>query len=270
MSDDVLLEVRRMYVVDAFTDRPFAGNPAAVCVLDAPADETWMRQVACEMNLSETAFLWPVGDGYSLRWLTPAVEVDLCGHATLASAHVLWETGALERSAEARFTTRGGTLVCRQADAWVEMDFPALPVSPCEAPPGLDEALGTRALRVGDSGMDLLVEVMNETVLSALSPDMNALSAIPKRGVIVTCRSDTAGTDFVSRFFAPAAGINEDPVTGSSHCALGPYWAAQIGKTSFAARQLSARGGVMKVEVCGERVRLSGQAVTVSRVEMMG
>ncbi len=267
---DARVEGRQLlYVVDAFADRPFAGNPAAVCVLDAPADETWMRQVAREMNLSETAFLWPLEDGYSLRWLTPSVEVKLCGHATLASAHVLWGTGLLARETEARFTTLSGPLACRLADGWIEMDFPALPVAPCEAPEGLEEALGTRAVWVGDSGMDLLVEVVNEAVLLALSPDMGALSAIPTRGVIATCRGDEPGTDFVSRFFAPAAGINEDPVTGSSHCALGVYWEARLGKSVFVARQLSERGGLLKVEVCGERVRLSGQAVTVSRVEML-
>lgn len=258
-----------LHVVDAFAARPFSGNPAAVCVLPEPRDAAWMQLVAREMNLSETAFLSPAAAGYALRWFTPTTEVDLCGHATLASAHVLWETQTLTPDAAAVFDTRSGRLACRRAGAWIDMDFPAVPATPCPAPPGLREALGTDLLWVGDNGMDCLVEVADEAVLRALRPDFAALARLPFRGVIVTCRSAASEYDFASRFFAPAAGIAEDPVTGSAHCALGPYWQAKLGKADFTAFQASARGGVVRVGVRGARVLLGGQAVTVSRVELL-
>jgi PhzF family phenazine biosynthesis protein len=259
---------RTLFVVDAFTDKPFTGNPAAVCVLDAPAEEAWMKLVAREMNLSETAFLWPIEGGYSLRWFTPMVEVALCGHATLASAYVLWETGVLGIGDAARFSTLSGWLTCRRMDGQVEMDFPAVATTACAVPEGLAEALGCAVMATGRCGMDYLAEVADEATLRAIRPDFGALARIPMRGVVVTCRSDNAAFDFVSRFFGPAAGINEDPVTGSAHCALGPYWRNKLGKDAFTAFQGSARGGVVKVHVRGERVLLRGHAVLMSHVEL--
>jgi PhzF family phenazine biosynthesis protein len=258
-----------LHVIDAFADRPFAGNPAAVCFLPAPREAAWMQLVACEMNLSETAFLQRQGDAFALRWFTPAVEVKLCGHATLASAHALWESGQLKPNEPARFDTLSGRLTCRRAGDWIEMDFPAKVCAPCAPPVGLTESLGCEVLTAGGNGMDYLVEVADERTLRGLTPNFGALARLPVRGVIVTCRSESAEYDFVSRFFAPAAGVNEDPVTGSAHCALGPYWQAKLGRTDFTAYQASARGGVVKVGMRGDRVLLGGQAVTVSRVELL-
>lgn len=258
-----------LHVVDAFTDRPFAGNPAAVCLLPEPRDPAWMQLVAHEMNLSETAFLHRNGYAFALRWFTPAVEVKLCGHATLASAHTLWETGLLKPDEPARFDTLSGRLTCRRVGDWIEMDFPAKVCAPCAPPAGLAEALGCQLLTTGLNAMDYLVEVADEKTLRGLTPNFSALEKLPVRGVIVTCRSESAEHDFVSRFFAPAAGVNEDPVTGSAHCALGPYWRAKLGKADFTAYQASARGGVVKVGVRSDRVLLGGQAVTVSRVELV-
>jgi PhzF family phenazine biosynthesis protein len=251
--------------VDAFADAPFRGNPAAVCLLPAPCDEAWMAGVAREMNLSETAFLVRRPDGsYDLRWFTPAVEVRLCGHATLASAHVLWERALLAPTEAARFHTKSGLLTAtRASDGLVELDFPARPSSPIPVPEGLAEALGAPVLHTGRSADDDLVEVASEAVLRALSPDFARLRALPVRGVIVTARSDGAPYDFVSRFFAPAVGIDEDPVTGSAHCVLAPFWGERLGKTEMLAYQASARGGVVRLLVRGERVGLSGRAITV-------
>lgn len=254
--------------VDAFTSEPFAGNPAAVCVLDAPRDERWMQHVAREMNLAETAFLHPVDDGFSLRWFTPVVEVDLCGHATLASAHVLWETGRLPRTATARFHTRSGLLTAARQDGWTELDFPATPDAEAVPPSGLVEAVGSTPLYVGRSMFDFLLELESEEAVRAVAPDFPRLRAFPARGVVVTARSASPDADFVSRYFAPAFGIDEDPVTGSTHCCLGPFWSRRLGRSSFVARQLSARGGVVRVTVDGDRVRLGGQAVTVLRGEL--
>src|SRR3954452_11333909 len=254
--------------VDAFTDRPFAGNPAAVCVLPAAAEAAWMQAVAREMNLSETAFLVRRDDGYDLRWFTPAVEVDLCGHATLASAHVLWEDGHLPPDTPARFWTRSGLLTATRQGAWIELDFPAKPQEPAEAPPGLAAALGAAPRYVGRNEFDYVVEVESEAVLRALTPDFTALRAIPVRGISVTSHADTAGYDFVSRFFAPASGIDEDPVTGSAHCCLGPFWAARLGRREMVAFQASARGGVVRVRVGEDRVYLGGQVVSVLRGEL--
>jgi len=228
-----------------------------------------MQLVAREMNLSETAFLHPIEGGYSLRWFTPAVEVKLCGHATLASAHTLWETGATPADHPARFHTLSGWLTCRRAGDWIEMDFPATPAAPCATPLGLSEALGAELFWTGGNGMDHLVEVANEHTLRGLRPSFSALAPLTTRGVIVTCRSESPEFDFTSRFFAPASGVNEDPVTGSAHCTLGPYWQAKLGKSDFIAYQASARGGVVKVGVRGDRVLLRGQAVSVSRVQLL-
>ena len=255
--------------VDAFTDKPFAGNPAAVCILPGPRDERWMQDVAREMNVAETAFLHRATDDYHLRWFTPTVEVALCGHATLASAHVLWEAGHLTPSTTARFQTKSGLLTAERRGAWIELDFPATLAAPAEAPPGLLEALGVQAIAVGRSRFDYLVEVDSEDTVRRLDPDFSALSRFDVRGVIVTSRASTPGFDFVSRFFAPASGINEDPVTGSSHCTLAPHWSKQLGKQDLLAYQASARGGVIRVRVQGDRVILGGQAVTVLRGELL-
>ena len=258
----------RIVQVDAFTSRPFAGNPAAVCVLPAPADERWMQQVAQEMNLSETAFLVRRTDGFDLRWFTPAVEVPLCGHATLASAHVLWDEGHLRPDEQARFHTRSGLLTADRAGDWIELDFPADSEQPAELPPGVAEALGVTPRYVGRGSLNYVVELDSETAVRALAPDHGALRRSGVRGVIVTSRADGGGVDFVSRFFAPGAGIDEDPVTGSAHCCLGPFWQARLGKDNFLAYQASARGGMLRVRVAGDRVRLGGQAVTVLRGEL--
>ena len=257
----------RIVQVDAFTAVPFAGNPAAVCVLPAPRADDWMRNVALEMNLSETAFLHPVSDGYSLRWFTPAVEVDLCGHATLAGAHVLWEDGHIEPEAVARFHTRSGLLTCERRGDWIEMDFPAKLAEAAEPPPQLAAALGTDLKYVGRNQFDYLVEVADEATLRTLRPNHHLLKQLPVRGVIVTAPG--TGYDFVSRFFAPGAGVDEDPVTGSAHTALAPFWSARLGKSEMTGFQASARGGVVKVRLQGSRVILSGQAVTVLQGDLL-
>jgi PhzF family phenazine biosynthesis protein len=259
----------RITQVDAFTDRPFAGNPAAVCLLPAPRDEGWMQSVAREMNLSETAFLVRQADGYALRWFTPAVEVALCGHATLASAHVLWEDGHLPSGQQARFDTQSGPLTGDRAGEWIELDFPAKREEPAPAPAGLAEALGAVPKYVGRNQFDYLVEVDGEATVRSLKPDHAALAALPVRGVIVTARAESRGYDFVSRFFAPGSGVPEDPVTGSAHCALGPFWQSRLGKSELVAYQASPRGGVVRVRVAGERVKLGGKAVTVLRGELL-
>jgi len=254
---------------DAFTDKPFAGNPAAVCVLPTPRDEAWMQNVASEMNLSETAFLVREGGGFHLRWFTPTIEVALCGHATLASAHVLWECGHLKPGEQARFRTLSGLLTADQRGDWIEMDFPVKADEPADAPPRLSEALGAALKYVGKNQFDYIAEVESEAVLRGLKPNFSLLSEVGIRGVIVTARAETAGFDFVSRFFAPGAGVNEDPVTGSAHCCLAPFWAKRLGKAEFLAYQASARGGVVRVRLEGDRVILGGQAVTVLRGELL-
>ena len=229
-----------------------------------------MRDVAREMNLSETAFLTPHGGGYNLRWLTPAVEVDLCGHATVAGAHVLWEDGHLAEGRQARFYTRSGLLTADRRGEWIELDFPAKVAVAAEAPPELLPALGVKhAKYVGRSAFDYLVEVDSEETLRRLAPDHTTLKKLPVRGVIVTARPSTPEFDFVSRFFAPGSGIEEDPVTGSAHTALGPYWGERLGKSEFTAYQASARGGVVRVRLAGDRVILGGQAVTVMTGELL-
>ncbi len=260
----------RITQVDAFTNRPFAGNPAGVCILPKAADAGWMLNVAREMNLAETAFLVKQRDGYDLRWFTPAVEVDLCGHATLASAHVLWEDDHLPKTAQARFHTKSGLLTADQNGAWIELDFPATPAKPAPPPAGLVEALGAKPLFVGKSPFDYFVEVDTESTVRTLAPNLSALGEVQARGVIVTARGDgTSKYDFVSRFFAPQSGVPEDPVTGSAHCALAPYWSAKLGKKDLTAYQASSRGGELRLRLAGDRVRIGGQAVTVLRGELM-
>ncbi len=261
-------EVVKIYQVDAFTDRQFAGNPAAVCILTKSLDDAWYANVAMEMNLSETAFLVRQPDGFDLRWFTPTVEVDLCGHATLASAHVLYETGVLLPDDTARFHTRSGLLTATHRDGWIEMDFPALPVERAQTPEGLETALGTALKYVGLSAHDYLVEIESAGVLRKMQQDFAALKSLNVRGVIVTSTSDSPEYDFISRFFAPGAGIDKDPVTGSAHCALGPYWQQHLNKTEFTAYQASKRGGTIGVRVEDKRVLLRGQAVTVFEAEI--
>jgi PhzF family phenazine biosynthesis protein len=255
-----------IYVVDAFTDRPFGGNPAAVCPLVAPASRVWMQSVAAEMNLSETAFAFRLDGEWSLRWFTPTVEVDLCGHATLAAAHVLWQTGQSDLSQALHFRTRSGKLMVVVSPDGYQMDFPALPVDPTHAPVGFADAIGADPVWVGTNGMDLFAEVADEATLRSLSPDSARVASYPVRGVIVTAKA--AKWDFVSRFFAPASGVPEDPVTGSAHCALGPYWATRLGRNELIGFQASARGGQVRVSVRGKRVLLGGNAITVVRGEL--
>ena len=253
--------------VDAFTAKAFGGNPAAVCILAGPADEQWMRDIAREMNLSETAFLHPENGGYRLRWLTPAIEVDLCGHATLASAHVLWQDRHLAPDAPAKFHTRSGLLTCVKRGEWIEMDFPAKIAEKTEAPGQMAEALGTDLVWVGRNQFDYLVEVADEKTLLGIKPNHHLLRQLPVRGVIVTAKGTEY--DFVSRFFAPGSGIDEDPVTGSAHTALAPYWGRKLSKAEMVGYQASERGGVVKVRLEGDRVILGGQAVTVMRAELL-
>lgn len=258
----------RIFQVDAFTRTPFAGNPAAVCLLDDPAPEAWMQSVAAEMNLSETAFLHPEANGFRLRWFTPKKEVRLCGHATLASAHVLWESSVLPPHAQARFHTLSGLLTAELEGDWIAMDFPARVHAACQPPEGLLAALGADPISVNCRETVYLLELENEAAVRAMTPDFAALSRLPVRSVIVTARSEQPEFDIVSRYFAPAVGINEDPVTGSAHCALAPYWSTKLGKQELSAFQASARGGALRVRLVGERVILCGQAVTVLSGEL--
>ena len=255
--------------VDAFASRAFAGNPAAICLLPAPRDAAWMQNVAREMNLSETAFLVRRDDGFDLRWFTPGMEVDLCGHATLASAHVLWESGVLAETDAARFHTRSGLLTAQKRGAWIEMVFPATPDVAAEPPAGFAEALGARPVYFGRSRFDVIAELASEHEVRALAPDFAGLGKLPVRGVIATARSSSPERDFVSRFFAPAAGVLEDPVTGSAHCCLTPYWSKKLGKRELIAHQISARGGELRLRLDGERVVVAGQAITVLRGDLL-
>lgn len=260
---DMDLEITQ---VDAFTSRPFTGNPAAVCLLQEPPPPDWrLQDIAREMNLSETAFLMRQEDGFDLRWFTPAVEVELCGHATLASAHMLWEEGHLEAGEEARFHTRSGLLTARRDDDWIELDFPLIPSEPIDCPDGLVRGLGIDPVAVFKGTTDLLVLVDDEKVVRTLHPNFAALGMIDARGIVVTSEAIVDRFDFVSRFFAPRAGINEDPVTGSAHCMLAPFWSKRLGLEKMIGYQVSDRGGMVRVEVKGDRVLLGGQAVTVMK-----
>ncbi len=262
-----------IFQVDSFTDTPFRGNPAGVCLLTTPRPDAWMQRVAMEMNLSETAFLVPGEAGFDLRWFTPTVEVDLCGHATLAGAHVLWEQGLASPTDAIAFGTRSGPLGCRRLEnGWIEMDFPAENVRKISTPRGLADALGAEPLYVGRNRMDLLVLLADADAVQHLAPDLAALARFDARGVIVTAPAAAGdGVDFVSRFFAPRAGVPEDPVTGSAHCALGPFWKRRLGgKKVLRGRQVSARAGLVEVEPSGRRVLLRGQAVTMLRCTLVG
>jgi predicted PhzF superfamily epimerase YddE/YHI9 len=265
-----------LFQVDAFTAEPFAGNPAAICLLEGDADPGpgWMQRVAAEMNLSETAFLRPEPGGYGLRWFTPTVEVELCGHATLASAHVLWTEGRVPAGQAIRFGTAGGPLAAHPGDGGaIWLDFPATPAEPLDPPAGLVEALGAGAPRwVGRARFDYLLELEDEAAVRGLRPDPRRLGGLTPGsvGVIVTApAAGPGGYDFVSRYFAPAAGIDEDPVTGSAHCVLGPFWAGRLGRDELTGFQASARGGLVQVRTDGDRVRLGGRAVTVLRGQLV-
>ena len=261
----------RLFQIDAFTDSAFQGNPAAVCLLDGrDVDAAWMQNVGAEMNLSETAFLQRQ-DGehdWSLRWFTPTIEVALCGHATLAAAHALLEEGLLPPGGTARFHTKSGLLTTKHCGIFIEMDFPAKVAEPSEPPEGLIEGLGAHPMHVARNEFDYLVEMASEDDIRSLKPDHAMLRRLPVRGVIVTSRASTPGFDFVSRFFAPGSGVDEDPVTGSAHCALAPFWAPRLGKTEFTAYQASPRGGVLRVTLAGDRVTLAGRAITVLRGDL--
>ncbi len=253
--------------VDAFADRAFAGNPAGVCLVDDAVGDAWMQSVAAELGLSETAFVSTSGleaKDYHLRWFTPTVEVDLCGHATLAAAHVLYTSGRVLAGQQARFVTRSGVLAAAQAaGCGISMDFPAEPVVEAAGPDGLTAALGAEPRWMGRNRFDVLVELEDESSVRRLVPNMDRLASIDTRGIIVTAPTRDGGYDFVSRFFGPAVGVPEDPVTGSAHCALGPYWGGRLGKSEVTGVQVSARGGTVAVTVNGDRVTLTGNAVTV-------
>jgi PhzF family phenazine biosynthesis protein len=291
--------------VDAFTQDPFGGNPAGIVFLEAPRNAAWLQAVAAEMNLSETAFLLRRADGrFDLRWFTPAVEVTLCGHATLASAHALWSTGRADGSAPIVFETLSGALTATPAsartgtartgtarpgtarpgttgpasartgaDGAITIDLPLRAVTPATLPVDVVAALGIQPIAVhaagkGPGGIDYIVECADEATVTAARPDMGPLKAVDG-GVILTARASTRGWDFVSRYFVPAFGIDEDPVTGSAHCALAPYWAERLGRATLTARQVSRRGGTLQVAVDGDRVRLTGHAVTVLSGELL-
>lgn len=255
-----------IFKVDTFTDRPFSGNPAGVCLLHSKRPASWMQAIAREMNVSETAFLLKRKDkSYTLRWFTPTTEVKLCGHATLASSHILWETGSLRENEEARFHTLSGLLIAKKEGDWIELDFPAKAETRTTPSKGLLQALRVRAKYVGRNDSDYLVEVESERIVRNIAPNFALLGKISTRGVIVTAKSSSKKYDFVSRFFAPAVGIDEDPVTGSAHSCLGPYWQRKLGRGEFVAYQASSRGGLLKLRVANGRVYIGGQAVTVLR-----
>lgn len=257
----------KIFTVDAFTDKPFTGNPAGVCLLEKNKDDGWLLNVASEMNLSETAFLRKEPDGYRLRWFTPKVEVELCGHATLASSHILWQEGLLKPDEEAVFyTVFSGRLTAKKNGDEIILNFPSIPVKDSQSTPELENALGIKPVYVGDCGVgdcNYFAELESEEQVRNLKPDLGLIAKLPKFGVLVTARSDNDNYDFVSRYFAPAKGINEDPVTGSAHCSLAPYWAAKLNKNEMKAFQASERGGYLRVKLEGDRVLLIGKAVTV-------
>jgi PhzF family phenazine biosynthesis protein len=259
-----------LFHVDAFTRTPFAGNSAAVCILDEPREDTWLQRVASEMNLAATAFLYSQDDGYRLRWFSAQVELELCGHGTLASAHVLWEQGYLASDAQARFYTKGGFLTAKRDGEWIELDFPAKPEEEAKAQTALVESLAVTPLYVGKSQLDYLVEVASEEIVRTVQPNFEQLAKFPTRGVIVTAAAKPGSEyDFVSRFFCPSVGINEDPVTGSAHCVLSPFWSKRLGRAQLTGYQASTRGGIVRVRFDGDRVRLGGQAVTLLRGELL-
>jgi predicted PhzF superfamily epimerase YddE/YHI9 len=264
MSSSSSANSASLFCIDAFTTERFRGNPAVVCFLDEAADDAWMQALAAEMNVSDTAFVVPRHDGHDVRWFTPAVEVELCGHATLAAAHALWESGRLAPDAPARFhTRRQGTLIATRVGDEIAIDFPAARSTPVDEPAGLSAALGTRVAAVARNDLHHLAELDDEATVRALTPDFGALRAVDVEAVAVTARSNDRRYDFVSRYFAPKWGIDEDPVTGSAHTSLGPYWSAKLGKTHLIARQISRRGGELTIDDHGDRVTITGHAITI-------
>ena len=259
-----------IWQVDAFAEAPLTGNPAAIVVVPEERDAAWMQAIGREMNLSETAFLVRRNDGsYDLRWFTPALEVDLCGHATLASAHVLWEEQLLAQDEAARFHSRSGLLTATRDGDWIELDFPAYETRDVEPPADVGKALGAQPVCVSKSRFDYVVELASEEAVRGLAPDMGLVEALGQRGVIVTARASTAPFDYVCRFFAPNGGVIEDPVTGSIQSALGPYWQERLGKDDLLGYQASERGGTLRVRPRGERVLIAGKAVTVLKGELL-
>jgi PhzF family phenazine biosynthesis protein len=252
-----------LHLVDAFTSSAFRGNTAGICIPDGPADAEWMQQVAAELKHSETAFLFPEGADWNLRWFTPAKEIELCGHATLAAAFILYSTGRVPGDKVIVFETLSGKLTVRQNGDWISMDFPAEPAAASMPVPGLGQALGVEPLYTGRNRFDFLVELPLAEDVCGIEPDMNALTAIRARGIIVTAVSDNPDFDFVSRFFAPSVGVPEDPVTGSAHCCLAPYWGEKLNKTELVGFQCSSRGGLVRVKPVGDRVIIEGHAVHV-------
>ncbi|MGD0337510.1 MAG: PhzF family phenazine biosynthesis protein [Bacteroidota bacterium] len=258
----------KYYHVDTFTNKIFAGNPAGVCILTAPKDEQWMQNIATEMNLPITAFLMKQENSFGLRWFTPTIEISLCGHGTLASAHILREKGILRVDEKAKFLTKSGPLIASKVGNLIELDFPLEEIRDAAAPPDLLEELKVQPTYIGKSRTDYLIEVESEEILRNIAPDFASLKKVKMRGVMITSRSSNTAFDFVSRFFAPAVGVNEDHVTGSSHCCLGPYWQKKLNKTNLLAYQASARGGVISVRIGSERVFLGGEAVTVFTADL--
>jgi len=258
-----------IYHVDTFTTERFRGNPAAVCVLQEPREIAWMQCVAQEMNLSETAFAWPEEGGFRLHFFTTTTEVKLSGHAALAAAHILWQLDRARSTERLQLQTRLGPLTAVHCGTWIELDLPADPPEPMAPIPALVQALGAYPCYLGRSRVDALYVIDSEKDLRALEPDLDALRKLPFRGICVSCRSEDPRYDFLSRFFAPASGIDEDPVTGSAHCTLGPYWGERLGKTDMVAFQASSRGGTIRLKLDGDRVILKGEAVTVLRGDLL-
>lgn len=254
----------QLYQIDAFTDRPFKGNPAAVCLMNDAVEDEWLQAVANEMGRSETAFVWRTEDSFHLRWFTPKVEVDLCGHATLAASHALWDSSWHPSEEPIQFHTRSGTLTARRNDNEIFLDFPAKEASEIEPMEGLLPAIGLSPIFCGKNEFDVLMVVESQSDVENARVDLQRLVKVPVRGVILTAKSDSDQFDFVSRFFAPAVGVDEDPVTGSAHVCLAPFWSKQLGKTELIGYQASERGGVVKAHVDGNRVQLGGRAVTIS------
>ncbi|MCA9508213.1 MAG: PhzF family phenazine biosynthesis protein [Myxococcales bacterium] len=259
-----------VFQVDSFSSVPFKGNPAGVCVLNEPANEKWMQDIAMEMNLSETAFLWPQGNKYGLRWFTPSVEVNLCGHATLAAAHILWEQKYLSENETAKFITKSGLLSASKRGEKIYLDFPSQPPTQCLPPLLLTEAFDEKIVFCGNNHQnDFLLEFESEALVRNFKPKFDVLKKLAIRGLIVTAQSFNKDYDFVSRFFACGVGVDEDPVTGSTHCALAPYWSKKLASNNLVAFQASKRGGVVGCELKGDRVILSGAALTIFRIEML-